>query len=208
MGPPSERAAANLRRIRRERDLTTAALSERLAALGHPIADTGITKTEKGDRRVDVDDLVALALALGVTPNTLLLPQIDYLGAPDFHQLTPEAIGTAEELWQWAQGERPPLILAPDANSWLGNGEHPMTGFAIRNRPYLTAPRPPKAENAEADAALRELTSAVVKALHAGVAATEVRRAVELTIALPVIMATGEFRERFRKGRRGEGEGS
>jgi transcriptional regulator with XRE-family HTH domain len=197
--------AASTRRIRRACNVTTAALSQRLAAIGHPIADTGITKTEKGDRRVDADDLVALALALGVTPNTLLMPQVDYLGASGTHYLTPEAIGTAEELWQWAQGERPPLILAEDALSWLGGGEHPMVGFAVRNRPYLTAPRPPTAENAEADPALRELASAVVKAMNAGAGASEVRRAVELTIALPVILVTPEVREQLRKGRGGEG---
>ena len=200
--------ADELERIRRGSKVTTAELSRRLTALGQPIPDTSITKTEQGTRRVDVDDLVALSLALGVTPNTLLMPEVDYLGAPDTHQLAPEAIGTAEELWQWAQGERPPLILAEDALSWLGKGEHPMAGFAIRNRPYLTAPRPPAAENAGADAALRELTSAVVKAMHAGAGASEVRRAVELTIALPVILATPEFREKFRKGGRGDGEES
>ena len=64
--------AANLRRMRRERELTTAALSQRLAEIGHPIAATGITKIEMGDRRVDVDDLVALAAALDTTPNQLL----------------------------------------------------------------------------------------------------------------------------------------
>ena len=98
-------AAANIRRIRRACEVTTAALSQRLAAIGHPVADTGITKTEKGDRRIDVDDLVALALALGVTPNTLLMPEVGYLGASDAHHLTPAVSGTAEELWQWAQGE-------------------------------------------------------------------------------------------------------
>ena len=71
MRPSSERVAANIRRIRRAREVTTAALSQRPAAPGHPIADTGMTKTEKKDRRVDVDDLVAISAGVGVTPNTL-----------------------------------------------------------------------------------------------------------------------------------------
>jgi hypothetical protein len=74
---------ANIRRFRRAdwQDITTAEMSRRLGELGQPIPDTGITKTEQGTRRVDVDDLVAIALALGVTPNALLLPPVDYLGA-------------------------------------------------------------------------------------------------------------------------------
>lgn len=201
-GPTARRVAEAVRRIRRGpgQDITTAELSRRLAALGQPIPDTGITKTEQGTRRVDVDDLVALALALGVTPNTLLLPQVNFAGgAGARYELTPQAPGTAEDLWRWAQGEYPPLILADGAETWLGDVEHPMVGFAIRNRPYLTAPRPAAPADPAAEAALRELGSAVLKAMHAGAAMAEVRRAVELTMALPVIMVTDEFRERLRR---------
>jgi hypothetical protein len=53
--------------------MTAADLSARLTEIGHPIVDSGIHKTELGDRRVDVDDLVAFAEALGVEPAVLLL---------------------------------------------------------------------------------------------------------------------------------------
>src|SRR5580658_5121566 len=76
-GPSSQHVAANVRRLRRERKLSTVALSQRLAEIGHPIASTGITKIELGDRRVDVDDLVALATALDTTPSRLLLPEVE-----------------------------------------------------------------------------------------------------------------------------------
>ena len=75
LGPTGVRVADAVRRFRRGGGVTTAELSRRLTALGQPIPDTSITKTEQGTRRVDVDDLPALALALGVTPNTLLLPE-------------------------------------------------------------------------------------------------------------------------------------
>lgn len=210
LGPTGRRLASALRRIRRgeTQDITTAEMSRRLTALGQPIPDTGITKTEQGTRRVDVDDLVAISLALGVTPNTLLLPQPGYLDGAEWHQLTPEAGGSPEQLWQWAQGEMPPVILAPDGQSWLGGGDHPMAAFAIRNRPYLTAPRPPAAEDDGTEVALRGLASAVAEALHAGAPSTEVRRVVELTIALPVIAVTPEFRQRLARGPRPDGEGS
>jgi transcriptional regulator with XRE-family HTH domain len=54
--------------------MTQRALSERLAAHGRPMAVTAISRTEYRQRRVDVDDLIALAAALGVSPTALLLP--------------------------------------------------------------------------------------------------------------------------------------
>src|SRR5450631_4458968 len=100
-GPSSERVAANLRRIRREREITTAALAKRLAALGHPIADTGITKIEKGMRGVDVDDLTALAVALEVTPNLLLLPEMDAAAVNASYMVTPGTPNTSRQMWAW-----------------------------------------------------------------------------------------------------------
>lgn len=137
-GPSSQRVAANLRHIRRERELTTAALSRRLAELGHPIADTGITKIEKGDRRVDVDDLVALAVALDATPNRLLLPEMDAGHPSAKFDLTPR--GTQQRLddaWAWASGERQ-LSRAPGParDGWLP----PLGAETIeRARPHADA---------------------------------------------------------------------
>jgi hypothetical protein len=160
---------------------------------GHPIADAGITKTEKGDRRVDADDLVALALALGVTPNTLLMPEVGYLATSDSHLLTQAVSGTAEELWQWAQGERPLRIPVPGADSWLGDGEHRALEFAVRSRPYLTAVHAPGSGHAIPAPELRELSVAVQKAMKAGATGTEVRRVTELTMTLPVLITDDEI---------------
>jgi transcriptional regulator with XRE-family HTH domain len=44
----------------------------RLAALGRPILPSGLSKIEQSTRRVDVDDLVALADALRTVPSRLL----------------------------------------------------------------------------------------------------------------------------------------
>lgn len=199
MGSSSKRVAANLRHIRREHDVTTAALSQRLASIGHPIADTGITKTEKEDRRVDADDLVALALALGVTPNTLLLPPVGYLGASDSHQLTPAVSGSAEELWQWAQGERPLDLPIPGAEAWLGGPEHRDLMFAVRNRPYLAAVHAPGSDHATPAPELRELSVAVQRAMKAGATGTEIRRVTELTLTLPSVMTDDQI-DLFLKG--------
>jgi transcriptional regulator with XRE-family HTH domain len=82
LGPAGMRAAENLRRMRQHRGFSYAELARRLAGLGHPILDTGLLKIEKGDRRVDVDDLVALAAALEVSPADLLGPCSACTGTP------------------------------------------------------------------------------------------------------------------------------
>jgi transcriptional regulator with XRE-family HTH domain len=46
--------------------------SDRLTRVGRPILPSGLSKIESGDRRVDVDDLVGIAAALGVMPDRLL----------------------------------------------------------------------------------------------------------------------------------------
>jgi hypothetical protein len=74
LGAAGDNVRWNVLRLRTERRLSTPRLSAALKELDRPIAATGITKIEKGDRRVDVDDLVALAAALSVTPVQLLEP--------------------------------------------------------------------------------------------------------------------------------------
>ena len=88
--------------------LSYAELARRLAALGHPILDTGLMKIEKGHRRVDVDDLMALALALDVTTNRLLLPEVEIAKPGTPVVLTPghDKVRT-DDAWAWAYGERP-----------------------------------------------------------------------------------------------------
>lgn len=89
-------------------------LSARLSKLGRPILPSGITKIEQGSRRVDVDDLVALAVALKVTPTRLLLGPPPTDGPDD---------PAHEEAWEWvdwedSQGNKrapfPLIRLAPE----------------------------------------------------------------------------------------------
>jgi hypothetical protein len=192
-GPTARRVAEAVRRFRREepQDITTAELSRRLTELGQPIPDTSITKTEQGTRRVDVDDLVAIALALGVTPNTLLMPPVEHLGAAEWHRLTPAVLGTAESLWQWAQGEKPLPFRAgvPGSDSWLGDSEHRDIEFSIRCRPYLTALH--QSGNG-ADPRRVKLGIAVLEAMEAGIRSVDIRRIVETTLMTPAVMPAGQ----------------
>jgi tetratricopeptide (TPR) repeat protein len=64
-----------------------------------------LSKVANGDRRVDVDDLVALALALDVSPNAIILPG-DASPGTQVH-LTPARAVDARQSWQWATRDNP-----------------------------------------------------------------------------------------------------
>ena len=89
-------------------------LADRLAAHANwSINAVGIRRIENGERRVTPDDLTALAVAFGVSPISLLLP--DMPGADD-PAATVEVTGVghrvnAGELWHWLKAD----ILPP---SW------------------------------------------------------------------------------------------
>jgi hypothetical protein len=106
--PPIEaigrNVAANIKQLRRGR-MSLRALETRLFELGRRILSIGLSRLENGGRRVDVDDLVALAVALDVTPNALLLPR-DV--PPDAEvELTPSLRVSAMAAWAWADGRMP-----------------------------------------------------------------------------------------------------
>jgi transcriptional regulator with XRE-family HTH domain len=61
-----------MRRLRQEQNLTLQQLSDKLSALGHAMGLSLLSKAETRERRIDVDDLVAIACALGSTPHDLL----------------------------------------------------------------------------------------------------------------------------------------
>ncbi|WP_342751735.1 helix-turn-helix domain-containing protein [Streptomyces cahuitamycinicus] len=74
IGPAGLHTARALEHLRLVRGLTQHQLAARCTALGRPMANTALSRTERARRRCDIDDLVALATALGVPPAALLLP--------------------------------------------------------------------------------------------------------------------------------------
>ncbi|MBS9532604.1 helix-turn-helix transcriptional regulator [Mycobacterium sp. M1] len=114
----------NLPRFRGLRRMTMGDLSERLTALGRPMSVPTLSAVENGKRRIDVDDLVHLALALDVSPIALLMPATESLdddigdtpGAPDHSP--PRAI----DWWQWLRSEHPlwegPATDPHDVETW------------------------------------------------------------------------------------------
>lgn len=118
------RVAENLKEIRGGRGLSYAELARRLKGLGHPILDTGLMKIEKGERRVDVDDLVALALALGVNVSALILPRFIPDSAEDI-ELTPNFRTNPWIAWNWADGR---VALAGSLEEFIRRGR-PMSAL-------------------------------------------------------------------------------
>ncbi|WP_336246804.1 helix-turn-helix transcriptional regulator [Streptomyces cupreus] len=115
--------AENLATHRKRLGLDQRELARRVTdEFGRPMTASIISKIEKGDRRVDVDDLVALAAALGVSPVTLMLPDRDS-GEPVL--ITSERSVPWEQAWRWATGESPLPGSDLSAQAFLG-----------ANRPY------------------------------------------------------------------------
>jgi len=164
-GPTSQRLIDNLRRWRKRRDVSTYGLADRLKEIDWPIQQSGLTRIERAERRVDVDDLIALAVALDVSPNALLLPgpltPMTALG----HQepLTPTVMESLGRMWAWATGEQP---LTP------GTG-HDTAEFIMDNRPHrfqLSAAPDSAVWNADSD-----MRALIYRALSAGVAPWQLR---------------------------------
>jgi hypothetical protein len=120
-GPIAQHVIDNVRRLRTDARLSFTSLSVKLAAVGHPILSTGLQRLEAGKRRVDPDDLIALAIVFDVTPITLLLPS-DERGTM---KVTESMTVSTNDAWFWARGKRP--LAGGDDSTW--------TAFRARSLP-------------------------------------------------------------------------
>ena len=85
--------------------MSFAELSRQLLKSGRVIPPLGLSRIEAGLRRVDSDDLVSLAVALGVSPITLLLPiSVD---EDEEVQITVEHSTKAKRVWNWLSASYP-----------------------------------------------------------------------------------------------------
>ncbi|MEF9904775.1 helix-turn-helix domain-containing protein [Streptomyces sp. P9-A2] len=118
LGPTGEQVRANVQRLRESAGLTKKQLSDRVGELGRTIPPLGISRIEMGTRRVDADDLVALAVALNAHPAALLLPESVRTGVTA--EVTAMGETTSRRAWEWAHGMRPPLPSGDDrGKAWM-----------------------------------------------------------------------------------------
>lgn len=118
LGHTARTVASNVTRFRGLRGYTLADLSARMTDVGRPLTVNTLSALENGTRRADVDDLVALAAALNVSPAALLMPPVSELDTPDpSEQPVPTSAGNGVEagaLWLWLTADSPldaPQIL-------------------------------------------------------------------------------------------------
>ncbi|MGP5014175.1 helix-turn-helix domain-containing protein [Glutamicibacter ardleyensis] len=114
IGGTGETVRQNVKRLRGGMQFKE--LSEKLSDAGRPIPTLGLRRIEAGERRVDADDLVALAVVFGVSPLSILLP------SDGAHDLASPLTGVNNHevahnvQWLWALGEEP-LIMGSDADN-------------------------------------------------------------------------------------------
>ncbi|MEV7868777.1 helix-turn-helix transcriptional regulator [Streptomyces sp. NPDC088124] len=72
IGPAGQAAAQAIARLRATRGYSQRRLADRVTDLGRPLTFTQLSRIERQVRRCDVDDLTAIAAALGVAPQALL----------------------------------------------------------------------------------------------------------------------------------------
>ncbi|MSO78183.1 MAG: XRE family transcriptional regulator [Acidimicrobiia bacterium] len=126
VGTTGERVAENVKKLRGR--IPVRELSRRLGDLGRPMLPSAITKIEQGTRRVDADDLIALAIVLDVTPNRLLLMDREQaVEAGGDVDLVPAKRVLWREAWEWATGEQTLDEIKTTKSQYL---------FALENRPH------------------------------------------------------------------------
>lgn len=125
VGSTAKTVAANVERLRMGQNMNYTQLSDRLeSAANWSINAVGIRRIEAGERRVTADDLMALAVALDVSPITLLMPSTE--SADDLVQATGVQDGLpARRLWDWLAAAEPPT----------GDTAETVFGFLFRSIP-------------------------------------------------------------------------
>lgn len=104
VGATGEAVARNVKRLREAANLTYTEVSKALADIDRPMSPLAVRRIEEGERRVDVDDLLGLAVVLGVTPISLLYPGAKE-GGESVTATGLKSTVSARHLWEWMRAE-------------------------------------------------------------------------------------------------------
>jgi len=115
VGPAGMALAANIARVREAQRLSYIDLSRELAKAGRSIPELGLRRIEKGERRVDFDDLLALAYVLEVCPVDLMVSSEAADGDP--YPVVPTEQLDANSVRDWISGQTVVLGRAQDPDS-------------------------------------------------------------------------------------------
>lgn len=129
LGGTGETVKENVKRLRG--GMQYKELSERLSKVGRPIPPLGLRRIEAGERRVDVDDLMALAVVFDVSPLALLLPEN---GSRDLARMmtgVPDREVSHNTQWLFGLG-RSPLTV-----DLFGSQEQRELKFQLRSVPTV-----------------------------------------------------------------------
>jgi transcriptional regulator with XRE-family HTH domain len=160
-GPTASTVAANVRRLRAARGMTTYALSGAVKKAGRPITPSAVAKIEKMQRQVTVDDLAALAVVFGVSPAALLLPLDDSSG--QVIEVTGAGSVSADVAWEWASNERP--LVMPEGDERTVLMEYQLYSLPPGRRDFRTGVDPAAASQLS-PAALLELLDALQRQVN------------------------------------------
>jgi transcriptional regulator with XRE-family HTH domain len=138
----SEVFAERLREVRewhrgpKRESLSQAGLAQRLERIGHPIHRSRIAKLESGEARPKLDDVLAIAVVLNVSPLFLIVPP---LGSK--LRIGKEAI-SPQDARAWIAGKEPLPGQLPAAFA----AQQPDDQIPLEYRDVVKAYRPPKQE--------------------------------------------------------------
>ncbi len=107
----ADTVAIRVKDLRKTRKWTQQDLANAMSARGYPTDRSTIVRLEKRNRGISVDDLVALAAALNVSPGWLLLPAA--AGEGDL-PIVGNVKVPAWAAWQWVDGQNPLPTVSED----------------------------------------------------------------------------------------------
>ncbi|MBX9921675.1 MAG: helix-turn-helix domain-containing protein [Mycolicibacterium frederiksbergense] len=107
-GETAKTVAKNIAAVREARGLTYTQLSDRLRTdFEWMLTPVAIRRIEDCQRRVTVDDLMAIAVVLDVSPASLLMPELTTVTESDHVKVTGHSKPIpAPLIWRWLTGSR------------------------------------------------------------------------------------------------------